>query len=102
MTLIVELTPNEEARLQEAARRQRVEPSELIHTLISNYLPQVDTSSEQVFDTTNKPVRDTELAARVRNLRGSLVHLSVGTEDLHRERQSDKSGEEQFVHRSES
>jgi hypothetical protein len=42
MTLTIELTPEEEARLQAAAREQGLEPAECAHRLLTEHLPAVD------------------------------------------------------------
>ena len=39
MSLTVDFTPSEEARLPEAARREGVEPAELLRKLVADHLP---------------------------------------------------------------
>src|SRR5579884_1290993 len=39
MTLIIELTPSEEARLEAAARQEGIGPSELAKKLVTEHLP---------------------------------------------------------------
>ena len=98
MILSVELSPSEEARLREAARRKQIEPGELVRSLLSDHLPPANGIQEPNCGT--RLERNSEHVARVKRLRGSLAHLSVGTEDLHQERQREKSKEEQDLHRS--
>src|SRR5437899_1607339 len=93
MVLTVELSPNEEERLREAARRKHLAPDELVRTLLSDYLPPLN--GTRASQTEAKIEQDSELVARVKSLRGSLAHLSAGTEDLHQERQREKNKEEQ-------
>jgi hypothetical protein len=47
MTLTVELGPDEEARLAAAARREGVEPAELVRNLLLQHLPPVTPSEEE-------------------------------------------------------
>lgn len=46
MTLVIELTPEEEARLAAAAAQRGVEPAELARTIMAEHLPSVDNETE--------------------------------------------------------
>ena len=46
MTLTIELTPTEEARLLAAAQKEGVEPAELARKLLASHLPAADETSD--------------------------------------------------------
>ena len=89
MTLIIELTSIEEARLQAASQKRGVEPGEYARQLIADLPPGSSAPPKKA-----GMERDPELVARVKSLRGKYAHLGVTTQDLHRERQEDKAKEE--------
>ena len=89
MTLTLELSPAEQARLTDAARRTGLEPAELAKKWVAERLP-----SDPEAD-----AREQARVARIKAARGSLAHLGGGSmvEALHRERQADKEKEEQWI-----
>lgn len=46
MTVTLELTPTEEARLAEASRRTGLPPAEAIHSVLAEHLPWVDAEND--------------------------------------------------------
>ncbi len=46
MTVTLELTPTEEARLAEESRRTGLPPAEAIHSVLAEHLPPVDTEND--------------------------------------------------------
>ena len=85
MTLTIELSPAEQARLTDAARQTGLEPVELVKQWVAERLP--------------VPMEPEEEAriARIWAAVGSMAYVPVGVEDLHRERQADKEKEEQWI-----
>lgn len=86
MTLTIELSPAEQARLTDAARRTGLEPADLVKQWVAERL--------------RVPMEAEEEAriARIKASRGSLAPLGSGlVEELHRERQADKEKEEQWI-----
>ncbi len=47
MTLTIDLTPDEEARLRAAARRRGLAPAECAHKLLAEHLPDVEEASKR-------------------------------------------------------
>ena len=90
MTLTIDLTPIEQARLAEAARRTGLEPTALAKRLVTDQLPINNDSGS-----TSATLREVERIAAIHAARGSMAHIGVTVDDLHRERQTDKSREEQ-------
>ena len=91
MSLTIELTAEQEARLAAAARDRGLAPAELAQKLLTEQLPELaGVNGERP----GSPERDPELLARVRSIRGKYAYLGVTTEELHRERQADKEREE--------
>ncbi len=72
MTLTIELTPEEEVRLQRAAQAQGVNPSEFARRLL---------------DTTMRERE--ERAARLRALKGKYAHIPTSTEVYFQEKQAE-------------
>lgn len=46
MSLTIELTPAEEARLAEAARKEGIEPAELARRMVADHLPPAEAGSD--------------------------------------------------------
>lgn len=92
MILTLDLTATEEARLSAAARQQGVAPEALLKKLV-NTLPPSPESEAMLIS------REQERIAAIHEARGSLAHVGVAVEDLHRERQTDKQAEEQQIPR---
>ena len=46
MTVTLELTPTEEARLAEAVRQTGLSPNEAAHSVLAEHLPSVDTEND--------------------------------------------------------
>ncbi len=84
MTLTIDLSPMEQAQLMAAAKRTGLEPSALAKKLVTEHLPLEADASEQA--------RIAAIYAAV----GSMAHIGVTVDDLHRERQADKEKEEQY------
>ncbi len=86
MTLILNLTSAEEARLTAAAQQAGLAPEALLRTLV-NRLPLTSDAShaQKAVDTREKAIR---------GARGSLAHLGASVEDLHQQRQADRAGEQ--------
>lgn len=85
MTLTIDFTPTEEARLDAAARQEGIDSATLVKKLVNNLPPATaQAASEQA------------RIAAIHAARGSMAHLGVTVEDLHRERQADKNCEEQL------
>jgi hypothetical protein len=91
MTLQIELTAEQEARLAAAARQRGVAPAELAQELLTEHLPQIVSVNAE---NSGSRKRDPELAARVRSIRGKYAHVGATTEDLHRERQAERQQDE--------
>jgi len=88
MTLTLELSPAEQARLTDAARQTGLEPADLVRQWVTERLP-APTEAE---------AQEAARVARIKAARGSLAHLGSGmVEELHRERQADKEKEEQWI-----
>ena len=84
MTLTIDLSPSEQAQLTAAAERTGLEPSVLVKKLVTEHLPlEADARKE---------ARIAAIYAAV----GSMAHIGVTVDDLHRERQADKEKEEQY------
>jgi len=83
MTLTIDLSPTEQARLTAAARQSGLTPDALAKRLVTERLPPV-----------LSPNDEEERVARIRAGMGSFAHVNVTVEDLHRERQADKVAEE--------
>lgn len=83
MTLTIDLSPTEQARLTAAARQSGLAPDALAKRLVTEHLPPE-----------LSPHDEEERVARIRAGMGSFAHVNVTVEDLHRERQADKVAEE--------
>lgn len=90
MTLTLELTPAEEARLAAAAAQNGLEPAALAKKLVTEHLPPAQNGAAAA-------VQEQERIARIRAGRGSFSDVPVSVEDLHRERQADKAKEEAWA-----
>ena len=85
MTLTIDLSPLEQARLTEAAKQKGLEPAAFAKKLVTEHLPQVSGDAD---------TREQARIATILASRGSMAHMAVSVEDLHRERQADKAKEE--------
>lgn len=83
MTVTIDLSPTEQAQLMSAARRTGLEPAALAKKLVTEHLPPDGDAHEQA------------RIAAIYAARGSMAHVGVSVDDLHRERQADKGKEEQ-------
>ena len=83
MTLTIDLSPTEQARLTAAARQSGLAPDVLAKRLVTDHLPPVIS-----------PPDEEDRVARIRAGMGRFAHVNVTVEDLHRERQADKAAEE--------
>ena len=88
MTLTIDLTPAEQARLAAAARQTGMEPAALAKQLVTDHLP-TDSASLSA----SAAVREQNRIATILAAQGSLAHVLVTVDDLHHERQRDKQGE---------
>ena len=86
MTLQIDITQDQEARLAAEAEQQGVDLRELVHRLLTAHLAEAtgENSSGE---------RDPDHVARVRRIRGKYADLGVTADDLHLERQADKARE---------
>ena len=82
MTLTIDLSLKEEGQLIAAAEWMRMEPIILAKQLLMERLPPEADTRERI-----------RLAA-IRAAVGSMAHVGVTVDDLHRERQADKEREE--------
>jgi len=87
MTLRIELTAQQEARLVAAAREEGLAPAELAQRLLADRLPAVPVVNGGAREGTSD---DAERGARVRSIRGKYAGVGVTSEDLRRERQADE------------
>lgn len=83
MTLTIDLSPSEQAQLTAAAKRTGLEPTALAKKLVTEHMPFKADARKQA--------RIAAIYAAV----GSMAHIGVTVDDLHRERQADKEKEEQ-------
>ena len=90
MTLTLDLTSAEEARLVAAAELDGMEPAALAKKLVTEHLPALQNGALAA-------VLEQERIARIRAATGSMAHIPVSVEDLHRERQADKAKEEAWI-----
>ncbi len=81
-----------------AADAQGVAPETLVHQFVIERLPEplngtitapLDLEAREI------ALRDPELVARVKSIRGKYAHLGVSVGDLHLERQADQQREAQ-------
>ena len=85
MTLTIDLSPTEQAQLTAAAERIRARAFCVgKEDPVTEYLPPEGDAREQA--------RIAAIYAAV----GSMAHIGVDVEDLHRERQADKEKEEEY------
>lgn len=92
MTLVIELTPEQETRLTAASQQRGLAPGELVQEMLTERLPEL--CSHVNGGNSGTEVQDRELVARVSGIRGKYADVGVTTEDLHRERRADKEREE--------
>lgn len=90
MTLTLELSPAEEARLAAAAAQNGLEPAALATQIVTEHLPALQNGALAA-------VLEQERIARIRAATGSFSHFSASVDDLHRERQADKAKEEAWI-----
>ncbi len=91
MTVTLELTPAEEAKLAEAARLEGIAPDVFLKRIVNRLPLSPDVPLVEHKDTAKA------WEAAINAAQGSLAHVGVSVEDLHRERQADKAREEQQV-----
>ncbi len=92
MTVIIDLSPDEQAWLTSTARQAGTEPAILAKRFVTSQMPPLPEESSL----TAQPLsldRQARIAA-ILAARGSMAYLGVTVEDLHRERQRDKQKEE--------
>lgn len=90
MTLTLELSPAEEARLAAAAAQNGLEPAALAKKLVTEHLPALQNGASAA-------VQEQERIARILAAEGSFSHFTASVDDLHRERQADKAKEEAWI-----
>ena len=86
MSLLMDLPPEVETRLQQEATRQGVPPAAVALRLITDGLPAALKEAGQA----DKTAREKQRVAAIRAAAGSLAYVGASVEDLHRERQADK------------
>ena len=91
MTLTIQLTPEQEARLAAAAEERGLAPTELVQELLTEQLPRLTPVARQ---RPQNMERDPALVARVRRVRGKYAGVGATTEDLHRERRAENVRDE--------
>lgn len=91
MTLTIDLTPAEQARLTASARRTGLEPTALAKRLVTDHLP-MDSDAAS----TSTAAHEQDRLAAIHAARGSMATVGVTVDDLHRERQADKEKEERL------
>lgn len=92
MTVVIDLSPAEQAWLTSTARQAGTEPAILAKRLVTSQMPpplEESPSSEQLSPSDRQARIAAILAAR-----GSMAYLGITVDDLHRERQQDKQKEE--------
>ena len=97
MSLLLNLSPEMEARLRAAARARGMDPLDVVEQVLKAHLPTGPIVSPKNGE--GHDDRNTEFVAKVRRTRGKFAHTVTGsaTEALHRERQKDKEREEHRV-----
>jgi hypothetical protein len=100
MTLLLNLAPDDAARLSAAAQRRGIDAAEYVRELIHEHLPAAPSGHEVSPDAPATPrlgseARAKEILERVKGARGKFAPHSgeVWSEVLHRERQTDKARE---------
>ena len=92
MSVIIDLSPAEQAWLTATARQVGPEPATLAKRL---GIPQMPPLPKERAPPAQPPPLDREARiAAIFAARGSMAYLNVTVEDLHRERQRDKQKEE--------
>jgi hypothetical protein len=89
MTLVIEVTPELESRLQEEAAKRGLPVPECARILLEGALTPEERSE------VTPPMTAEERAARVRAARGSLAHMPFSSEDFMREKQEEIDREEE-------
>ena len=92
MTVVIDLSPAEQAWLTSTARQAGTEPAILAKQFVTSQMPPQWGSSlteKETLESREQKRRDAIFAAQ-----GSFAHLGVSVDDLHRERQKDKQKEE--------
>ena len=92
MTLTIDLSPTEQARLTAAAMQTGLEPAAFAKKLMSEHLPPFQNEAD-VSNVSPADGREQVRIAMIKAAQGSLAHVKVSVEDLHRERQTDKQRE---------
>ena len=87
MTLTIDLSPTEQAQLSDAARQTGLEPAALAKKWVAEHLPPASEAE----------AREQARIATIKASIGSMAHIPVSVEDLHRERQADKEKEEKWI-----
>jgi len=97
MTLTIDLSPTEQARLTAAAQLSGLDPSALAKQLLTEHLSSLETERKRISPEDGVVPEEARIAA-IRASRGSMAYVAgVSVDDLHRERQADKEKEEMFL-----
>lgn len=92
MTVIIDLSPEEQAWLMSTARQAGTEPATLAKRFVTSQMPPQWSNSlteKEAVEANEQKRRAAIFAAQ-----GSFAYLGVSVDDLHRERQKDKLKEE--------
>lgn len=92
MTVVIDLSPDEQAWLTSTARQAGTEPAILAKQFVTSQMPlqwSNTPAEKETPESREQKRRDAIFAAQ-----GSFAYLGVSVDDLHRERQRDKQKEE--------
>ncbi len=92
MSLVIDLSPAEQAWLTFIARQAGTEPAVLAKRLVTSQMPTQWSSG--LAETETPEAREQKRRDAIFAAQGSFAYLGVSVDDLHRERQKDKQKEE--------
>ena len=108
MTLILNLSSAEEARLTAAARQAGLAPDALLRSFVNRLplAPDAEVSLETIMKVeqeiseqkSSEQNATVTREAAIRAARGRMAHFGASVEDLHQQRQTDKAHEQDLDH----